>query len=191
MDEVVLLFVVLVLLISIPSLIQCKSKKKESSRKVDRGKAKVDARSRGVSRKKSSETAAEGNKVSIAKCLKSKEKRSNEQTIQPTITKDGMKIKAKKNNKKNKSKETTVSKTTVSTEDYDPVDEKTAKDYTEKKTRTVSTAEERLPSRREQRTQSTSIETIADKPKRKPKTEEYMESQNDDDTLRCVKSICN
>ena len=50
MDEVVLLFVVLVLLISIPSLIQCKSKKKESSRKVDRGKAKVDARSRGVSR---------------------------------------------------------------------------------------------------------------------------------------------
>ncbi|CAO4370207.1 unnamed protein product [Caenorhabditis nigoni] len=184
----------LLILIIVPSLIQCVSKKKEKNRKLDRSTPIVDSRSRGVSKKRSVIDVA-AVVPPVVPPLKSKDKTLKEQATQETPPNEAGKAKNKKK-KKSKSKEKTVTKTTVSTETVDTVDEKTAQERTrtEKKgkQKTVcATAEENAPSRREQRTQSTSAETAAKKNKKKVKTEEFMESQNDDDTLRCVKSICN
>ncbi|ULU01365.1 hypothetical protein L3Y34_001604 [Caenorhabditis briggsae] len=184
----------LLILIIVPSLVQCISKKKEKNRKLDRSTPIVDSRSR-VSKKRSVIDVAAVVPPAVPP-LKSKDKTLKEQATQDTPPNEAGKAKNKKKKKKSKSKEKTVTKATVSTETVDTVDEKTAQERTrtEKrgKQKTVcATAEENAPSRREQRTQSTSAETAAKKNKKKVKTEEFMESQNDDDTLRCVKSICN
>ncbi|CAL2037108.1 unnamed protein product [Caenorhabditis brenneri] len=183
-SQILLLF----FLISSPLLlVMCKPKGKDGSRKVDKSRATVDARSRGK-KKKSSETAIE---IKPVKTPESKKTAVKEQVTQETPSKEPTTNAAKTNTKKksaSKSQERTVTKTVGTTEEYNTKDEVTAPDTSEKKNKTdCKTAEEKALST--QRTQDGSVETT--KKKRKPKTEEYLDSQGDDDTLRCVKSICN
>ncbi|CAR99319.1 Protein CBG25956 [Caenorhabditis briggsae] len=99
----------LLILIIVPSLVQCISKKKEKNRKLDRSTPIVDSRSR-VSKKRSVIDVAAVVPPAVPP-LKSKDKTLKEQATQDTPPNEAGKAKNKKKKKKSKSKEKTVTKT--------------------------------------------------------------------------------